>query len=101
MSQIYVFPPGYGSPIVPAGSATAANQVLEIAQLTDIDAVLRARLTGSFTPTAFDEVDLTYVPSGAGVGQVQTAIYKLAGSTVKTLTITYDGSDRIATVVAS
>lgn len=39
MSQFYVFPPGFGSD-APAGSATAANQVLEIAQLTAINGKL-------------------------------------------------------------
>lgn len=82
---------------LPAGAATAANQVLEIA---DLDA-LNARIAGALVPYKFDEVDLTYVPSGAGVGQVQTAVYKLVGSTVATLTLSYDGSDRLSSVVKS
>lgn len=69
--------------------------------LASIDTIITARLTGSLVPTAFDEVDLTYVPSGPGAGQIQTAVYKLAAATVKTLTLTYDGSDRLSTVVAS
>ncbi len=99
--------PRYGSDgstvttIDPAGLATSANQVLEIADLDSIKTSLLTKLTGSLVPTAFDEIDLTYVPSGNGVGQVQTAVYKLAASTVKTLTLTYDSSNRIATVVAS
>lgn len=75
---------------LPSGAATSANQSIEL-----------ARLSGSLVPTAYDEVDLTYVPSGAGVGQVATAVYKLASSTVKTLTMSYDGSDRLSSVVAS
>lgn len=73
-----------------SGVATAANQ-----------ATMLTRLSGALVPTAFDEIALTYVPSGAGVGQVQTAVYKLASSTVKTLTLSYDGSDRLSGVVAS
>lgn len=75
---------------LPSGAATSANQVIEL-----------SRLSGSLVPTAYDEVDLTYVPSGAGVGQIATAVYKLASSTVKTLTMSYDGSDRLSSVVAS
>jgi len=85
------------STVVPAGGATAANQVLEIA---DLDA-LNARTAGSLVPLAYNEIDLTYVPSGNGAGQVGTAVYKLASSTVATLTLTYDSSNRLSTVVKS
>lgn len=64
-------------------------------------AALNARTAGSLVPVKFDEVDLTYVPSGNGVGQIATAVYKLVGSTVKTLTLSYDGSNRLSSVVAS
>lgn len=141
MAQNYFYPSSSSS--LPAGSATAANQVLEIAELTQISgqlpttlgvdvsanslsvvlasdyvpalptgaateakqdneiALLTARLSGSLVPAAFDEVDLTYVTVGNGIGQVETATYKLATVTVKTLTLSYDGSDRLSTVVAS
>lgn len=62
---------------------------------------LNGKSAGALVPTAYNEVDLTYVPSGNGVGQVQTAVYKLSGSTVKTLTLSYDGSNRLSSVVAS
>jgi len=71
------------------------------ASLSSISSNISARLSGSLVPAAFDEVDLTYVPSGPGAGQVATAIYKLASSTVKTLTMSYDGSNRLSSVVAS
>lgn len=77
-------------PVTVSGVATAANQTTEL-----------TRLSGSLVPTAFDEIDLTYVPSGNGVGQVATAVYKLATVTVKTLTMSYDGSDRLISTVAS
>jgi hypothetical protein len=79
---------------LPTGAATSANQTSEINLLT-------ARLTGSLVPTAFNEVDLTYIASGNGTGQIGTAVYKLASVTVKTLTLTYDSSNRLSTVVAS
>lgn len=71
------------------------------ASLASINSAVLARLTGSFVPTAYDEVALTYVTVGNGIGQIETAIYKLATSTVKTLTLSYDGSDRLSGVVAS
>jgi len=79
---------------LPTGAATSANQTTEINLIT-------TRLTGSLVPTAFDEIDLTYIVSGNGTGQIGTAVYKLASVTVKTLTLTYDSSNRLSTVVAS
>lgn len=78
------------SSALPTGAATSANQATEL-----------SRLTGSLVPTAFDEIDLTYIASGNGTGQVGTAVYKLVGATVKTLTLTYDASNRLSAVVAS
>ncbi len=77
---------------LPTGAATAANQVLEI---TDLDA-LNARLAGSLVPKAFDEVDITYVGITT---DINTVTYKLAASTVATLTMSYDGSGRLSSVV--
>jgi hypothetical protein len=78
------------SSTLPPGAATSANQATEL-----------TRLAGSLVPTAYNEVDLTYIVAGNGTGQVGTAVYKLASSTVKTLTLTYDASNRLSSVVAS
>jgi hypothetical protein len=75
---------------LPSGAATAANQTSML-----------ARLSGSLVPAAYDEIALTYVTVGNGIGQIETATYKLATVTVKTLTLSYDGSDRLSGVVAS
>jgi len=82
------------SSALPTGAATQAT-------LSTLSTNVAARLTGSFVPTAFDETAITYVPSGNGVGQIQTAVYKLATVTVKTLTLSYDSSNRLSGVVAS
>lgn len=108
MSQNFFYPPASSGSIVipgtvhsivdssalPSGASTAARQ-------DTLNNAVLARLTGSFVPAAYDEVVLTYIPSGAGVGQIGTAVYKLASATVKTLTLSYDGSDRLSGVVAS
>lgn len=57
-----------------------------------------------FITEAYDYVALTYVAVGNGEGQIQTATYKSGGSggtTVATLTITYDAQNRIADVTKS
>jgi hypothetical protein len=79
-----------GASALPTGAATSANQTSVL-----------DRLSGSLVPAAYDEIDLTYVASGAGVGQIETAVYKLASATVATLTLSYDGSDRLSSVVKS
>lgn len=56
-------------------------------------------IAGGFVTEPFDEIDLTYVPSGNGVGEIQTATYKLAGVTVNILTLSYDSSNRLSSVV--
>jgi hypothetical protein len=105
------------------GTATAANQLTEIALLTSIDnkeptlgqkpmsgsepvviasdqsTVPVADLTGKLVPEIYDEIDLTYVVSGNGIGQIQTAVYKSLTLTVATLTLTYDIDNRISTIV--
>lgn len=86
----------------PTINVAVASSTLPSGAATEITlAALNAKTAGGLVPVAFDEVVLTYVPSGAGVGQVATATYKLATVTVKTLTMSYDGSDRLSGVVAS
>lgn len=78
------------SSALPTGAATSANQ-----------STILTRLSGSLVPTAFDEINLTYVPSGDGAGQVQTAVYKLATVTVATLTMSYNSDNNLTSVVKS
>lgn len=49
----------------------------------------------------YDYIALTYVAAGDGVGEIETATFKTGGSggtTVATLTLTYNTDDKIATV---
>lgn len=52
-------------------------------------------------PVVFDEMDITYVAAGNGVGEVETVIYKYGGVSVLTLTLTYDAQNRVVNVVKS
>lgn len=52
----------------------------------------------------YDYIALTYVSAGNGVGEIETAIYKTGGSggsTVATLTLTYDANNNLSSVVVS
>lgn len=49
-------------------------------------------------PTQFDNVVLTYV---ADTSRIATAVYKLGSTVIKTATMSYDGSNRLATVLWS
>jgi len=49
----------------------------------------------------YDYIALTYVPSGDGVGEIQTVTYKTGGAsgiTVGALLLGYDASNRLSTV---
>lgn len=62
---------------------------------------LNTRLAGSLAPVAHDELVITYVVAGNGQGEISTVVYKLATATVATLTMSYDGNDRLSGVVRS
>lgn len=82
---------------LPTGAATETT--LSAVQ-TAVDA-LNARVAGSLVPEEFDEQVITYVLAGNGQGEIFQIVYKLATVTVKTVTLTYDGSDRLSGVVVS
>ncbi len=60
---------------------------------------IAARTAGSLVPLEHDSVELTYVTSGNGIGEIETVSYKLGVATVATLTLTYDSQDRLQSVV--
>ena len=106
-----------------SGLASSAKQDLIITELQDIDAntvdaatettlsaqasniaLLEARLPGSLVPETHDYIATTYVAAGNGIGEIETVTYKTGGaggSTVATLTLTYDGSNRLSSVTRS
>ena len=47
----------------------------------------------------FDQIDLTYVASGNGAGEIETVTYKDSGSTVATLTLSYDINNNISSII--
>lgn len=80
-----------------------ATQTTLASQASDISE-LNAKLGAALVPTAYDYVALTYVASGDGIGEIETATYKTGGSggtTVATLTLAYDANDKLASVTKS
>lgn len=78
--------------VLPTGAATAANQTTEIAAINTFS----AKSASAFVNAPFDETVITYVGATTNIA---TVTYKLVGVTVNTLTMTYDGSNRLTDVV--
>jgi chromosome segregation ATPase len=84
--------------------ATATNQTTQITSLSNIESHindLNARLAGNLVPETFDYISITYVTVGNGIGEIETVTYKAGGSggtTVATLTLSYDANDKLASV---
>lgn len=58
-------------------------------------------IASALVPTTFDHIDLTYVPTGDGEGEIQTVTYKEGGSggqTVATLTLEYNSDNKLSSV---
>lgn len=65
-------------------------------------ATLPVEVVNSLIPEAYDALALTYYSSGSGAGQVQTVQYYqggLTGTLVATLTLGYNGSGQVSSVV--
>lgn len=90
-------PVSQSSQPLPTGAATEVTVSASDSKLSD----LNARLGGSLAPVEHDELEITYVTAGNGIGEIETVIYKLATATVATLTLSYDASNRLIGVVKS
>lgn len=53
---------------------------------------------GTLVPEKYNDLQLTYVAAGNGVGEVETVTYFLDATEICTLTLTYDASNRITRV---
>jgi len=49
----------------------------------------------------YDEIVITYVAAGNGAGEIETVVYKLATSTVATLTLSYNASNELSGILKS
>jgi hypothetical protein len=53
---------------------------------------------GSLVSEPYDEIDLAYITSGPGAGEIGMVLYKNNDVTVAVLEIEYDSSNRISTI---
>lgn len=51
--------------------------------------------------SAYDEMVITYVTAGNGLGEIETVVWKLSAVTQKTLTITYNIDNKVTNLVWS
>lgn len=82
------------SSALPTGAATAALQTTGNTALS----ALSAKTAAGLVPEQHDETVITYV---GATTDIDTVTYKLGGVTVATLTMSYDGSNRLSGVVKS
>lgn len=66
-----------------------------------VSTVVTGGVAGALVTEAHDEIALTYVTVGNGIGKIATAVYKLDGTIVATLTLSYDANDKLSGVVRS
>jgi hypothetical protein len=87
--DVLTLPVTYG-----AGNTDASTQRVVIA--TNQSPVAVNPIAGNLVPVAYDELVITYV---GATTDISTVVYKQATVTVATLTLTYDGSNRLVGVV--
>ena len=66
---------------------------------------VNAFVSGNFgIDTDYDYIALTYVASGNGAGEIETATFKTggaSGTTIATLTLAYDANNKLSSVTKS
>lgn len=94
-----------GPPIVSATMAGIdADQVIRSAGVklsNGQTALATTPIGGALVPDSYDEIALTYIAVGNGTGQIGTVVYKLAGATIATLTLTYNSGNQLIDVLRS
>lgn len=86
------------------GKSTEAKQDTMITSLSNIESDinnLESRLAGNLVPEEFNDIQISYVTSGNGIGEIETVEYRQGASLVKTLTLSYDAENKLSQVTAS
>jgi len=81
--------------------ATRVTAVLSDGSEITNDNPLPVMNFGGLVPEGYDEIMLTYVTSGDGIGEIETVTYKKDSSTLAILTLSYNGDDKLVGVVRS
>lgn len=80
------------------------SQVIKQSFEESNDALRVRQIAGNLVTEKYDYIALTYVTSGDGVGEIETVTYKTGGAggtTVATLTLAYNGDDKLESVTRS
>lgn len=70
---------------IASGDATQTTELQEI----------NNKLLGNVVPSDWDDINITYVTSGNGTGEIETVTYSLEGSPIVTLSLSYDSGNRL------
>ena len=62
------------------------------------DNTIRVMSHNDFDVGSYDSITLTYVASGNGAGEIETVVYSLDGTTVATLTLSYNASNKLESI---
>ena len=66
-----------------------------------VNGFVNMTVLSGIVPENYTSIELTYVAAGNGAGEIETVVYKNGASTGATLTLAYDGSDRLSTITRS
>lgn len=76
-----------------------ADQVIRKSFDDSQQALKTFNLGATLVPEKFNEISLTYVTSGSGLGEIASVTYKQDSVVIATLTLTYNGSNQLINVV--
>ena len=65
---------------------------------TVIDGAVSVTQLNALVPESYNSIDLTYIVSGNGIGEIATVVYKLDTVPVATLTLAYNTDDKLSSV---
>lgn len=87
-----------------AQEATLGNVANSLVNIDSEITAVNSKLAASLVPEPFDYQSISYVLAGNGAGEISTVVYKsggAGGTTVATVTLTYDANNRVSTVTRS
>lgn len=77
------------------------NQVLREVYNDSTESLQVSQIGGNLVPEQYDTINLTYITSGFGIGEIATVTYIKDTIPVATLTLSYNASNKLSSVVRS
>jgi hypothetical protein len=75
------------------------NQVLREVYNDANESLQVSQIGGNLVPEQYDSINLTYVTSGFGIGEIATVVYIKDATPIATLTLSYNASNKLSSVV--